>query len=80
MARRWLPWLQDGRHDLVGRPVDAFGPTSEGESTHGKVASRPRVRCHSSMYKGYLKFKSRAFIKRLRKSLSSGCFCFKVFF
>ena len=48
---RWPPWLQDGHHDLVGRPGNAFGVTSRGELTHGKVASRPRVRCRSSMYR-----------------------------
>ena len=46
----WPPWLQDGRHDLVGRPGDAFGVTSRGELTHGKVASRPRARCRSSIH------------------------------
>ena len=80
MARRWPPWLEDGHHDLVGPPVDAFGVTSEGKSTPRKVAALPRAWCHSSMYRGYLQFKSRAFIKRLRKSLSSGGFCFKFFF
>ena len=45
MAPRWSS-------HLVGRPEDAFGVTSRGESTHGKVASRPRVRCRSSMYRG----------------------------
>ena len=53
MAPRW----RQRPLDPVGRPGDAFGVTSIGKVNaldHGKVASSPRARCSSSMYRGYL--------------------------
>ena len=85
MAPRWPPWLQDGHHGSKMATTTSNDPVTHLASprrvlTYGKVASGPRAWCRSSMYTRYLQFKSRAFIKRLKKSLSSGGFCFKFFF